>query len=110
MKKEEAGGGGVVCVFYQSDWQKNFIGVKKKIGSKYGFRLKFFFETEISILKNFEKVRITSVFPLYLQYQYSLNGTIFELCRKDLERELHRQEKMNGVGKEIEQKDKARTN
>jgi hypothetical protein len=78
--------------FYQSDWQKNFIGVKKLIGYKYGFRLHFDFETEQDILKNFEKVHISSVSPLYLSYEYCLDPSLLQSCKDQLARELLEEE------------------
>lgn len=98
-------------LFYQSDWQKNFMGVKKKIGSKYGFRLKFHFETELSILRNFEKVPYSSVYPPYLQYDYVLGSELLEVARSELERELGIEEKMKRfgiLGEERDLKDKVK--
>jgi len=79
--------------FYQSHWQKNFIGVKKLIGYKYGFRLNFNFETERTILlQGFEKVRISSVSPLYLSYEYCLDSKSLEFCKDQLARDLEEED------------------
>lgn len=84
--------------FYRSDWQKNFIGVKKKIGSKYGFRLKFGFETELSILRWFEKVPISVVYPPYARYEYVIDDAVKTRVRSELEKEIELEEKMKRFG------------